>query len=350
MSSTWGQHAAHRVIGGSEPLFMVSSSNLFSSCSLLHMHANASNCPKPQKAMSIYSGSQYWQHMKNSSLTTMISMDCSSQTMWWRIFVRLWMHCGQNWLQALAIVYTYQHCSLILVSILCHHCSISLTMLLCRLHQKLDLHMKKPESYQCLYYFTYPSDPYSTYKCYCCKPFSAKYSGQWPTQYLPPQHNAGLHHHQEVSHQHIASRNTWEHLLSNFWPAWNPSKYCRWVLPSVCYLCLTRATVSVYTGYHSSGLLEKASKTRICFNFSSKSPSLHHDERNAHHSVLQILGLKPCSLVPNLMADECTVSNFMKINTADQAHQKASTIVNMTKIKQHIHCPEIPVCLYLLYR
>ena len=259
----------------------ISSSNLFSSCSLSCVHANASNHPKPQWVMSIYSGLQYWQHMKNSSLTTMISMDCSSQMMWWRIFVRLWMHAGQNWLQALAKVYTYQHCSLILISILCHHCSILLMMLLCRLHQKPDLHMKKPESYQCSYYFTCPSDPYSTHKCYCCKLFGAKYSGQRPMQYLPPQHNASLHHCWEVSHQHIASRNTQEHSPSNFWPAQNPSKYHRWVLPSVCYLCLTRATISVYTRHRSSGLLEKASKTRICFNFSSKSLSLHHDERNA---------------------------------------------------------------------
>ena len=280
----------------------------------------------------------------------MILMDCSSQMMWWRIFVRLWMHAGQNWLQALAKVYTYQHCSLILVSILCHHCSISLMMLLCRLHQKPNLHMKKPESYQCSYYFTCPSNPYSTYKYYCCKLFSAKYSGQQPTWYLPPWHNAGLHHCQEVSHQHIASRNMWEHLPSNFWPAWNPSKYHRWVSPSVCYLCLTRATVSGYTRHRSLGLLEKTSKTRICFNFSSKSPSLHHDERNAHCSVLQILRLRLYSLVPNSMADEHTVSNFTKINMADRACQKASTIVNMMKIKQHIRHYEILVCLYLLYR
>lgn len=289
----------------------ISSSSLFSSCSLSCVHANALNHSKPQWVIPIYSGLQYWQHMKNSSLTMMISMDCSSQTM-------------------------------------C--CSISLTMLLCRLHQKPDLHMKKPESYQCSYYFTCPSNLYSTHKCYCCKLFGAKYSGQWPMQYLPPWHNAGLHHCWEVSHQHIASRNTWEHLPSNFWPAQNPSKYCRWVFLSVCYLCLTRATVSVYTMHHSLGLLEKGSKTRICFNFSSKSLSLHHDERNAHCFVLQILRLKLYLLVPNLMADEHMVSNFMKINMADWACQKASTIVNMTKIKQHIHYSEIPVCLYLLYR
>ena len=47
------------------------------------------------------------------------------------------------------------------------------------------------------------------------------------------------------------------------------------------------------------------------------------------------------------MAEERTVSNFMKINMADWARQKVSTIVNMTKIKQHIRRSEIPVCLPL---
>ena len=80
------------------------------------------------------------------------------------------------------------------------------------------------------------------------------------------------------------------------------------------------------------------------------SPSLFTMMREMLVTVLQILGLKLYSLVPNLMAEEHTVSNFMKINTANQARQKASTIVNMTKIKQHICHSEIPVCLYLLYR
>ena len=47
------------------------------------------------------------------------------------------------------------------------------------------------------------------------------------------------------------------------------------------------------------------------------------------------------------MAEEHTVSNFTKINMADWAHQKASTIVNMMKIKQYICHSEILVCLPL---
>jgi hypothetical protein len=42
------------------------------------------------------------------------------------------------------------------------------------------------------------------------------------------------------------------------------------------------------------------------------------------------------SVVPNSMVEERTVSNFTKINSADRANQKASTIVNITKVKQHI--------------
>jgi hypothetical protein len=36
------------------------------------------------------------------------------------------------------------------------------------------------------------------------------------------------------------------------------------------------------------------------------------------------------------MAEERTVSNFTKINTPDCANQKAGTIINITKVKQHI--------------
>ena len=50
----------------------------------------------------------------------------------------------------------------------------------------------------------------------------------------------------------------------------------------------------------------------------------------------QVLGLKLFSLVPNSMVEERTVSNFTKLNSADRANQKASTIVNTTKVKQHI--------------
>ena len=47
------------------------------------------------------------------------------------------------------------------------------------------------------------------------------------------------------------------------------------------------------------------------------------------------------------MAKERMVFNFTKINMVDQAHQKASTIINIIKIKQHICHSEILVCLPL---
>jgi hypothetical protein len=36
------------------------------------------------------------------------------------------------------------------------------------------------------------------------------------------------------------------------------------------------------------------------------------------------------------MAEERTVSTFTKINAAERAAQKADTIVNITKVKQHL--------------
>ena len=47
------------------------------------------------------------------------------------------------------------------------------------------------------------------------------------------------------------------------------------------------------------------------------------------------------------MVEERTVSNFTKINSADRANQKASTIVNITKVKQHIRRAPSTVCILL---
>jgi hypothetical protein len=43
------------------------------------------------------------------------------------------------------------------------------------------------------------------------------------------------------------------------------------------------------------------------------------------------------------MADERTVSNFTKINSANRARQKASTIVDMTQIGQALRRDKIKV-------
>jgi len=52
--------------------------------------------------------------------------------------------------------------------------------------------------------------------------------------------------------------------------------------------------------------------------------------------VRQVLGVKLYSVVPNSMAEERTVSTFTKLNSAERAAQKADTIVNITKVKQHL--------------
>lgn len=52
--------------------------------------------------------------------------------------------------------------------------------------------------------------------------------------------------------------------------------------------------------------------------------------------IHQVLGVKLYSVVPNSMAEERTVSTFTKLNSADRAAQKADTIVNITKVKQHL--------------
>jgi hypothetical protein len=52
--------------------------------------------------------------------------------------------------------------------------------------------------------------------------------------------------------------------------------------------------------------------------------------------IHQVLGVKLYSVVPNSMAEERTVSIFIKLNSAEHAAQKADTIVNITKVKQHL--------------
>ena len=52
--------------------------------------------------------------------------------------------------------------------------------------------------------------------------------------------------------------------------------------------------------------------------------------------IRQVLGVKLYSVVPNSMAEERTVSTFTKLNSAERAAQKADTIVNITKVKQHL--------------
>ncbi|KDQ16586.1 hypothetical protein BOTBODRAFT_107033 [Botryobasidium botryosum FD-172 SS1] len=52
-------------------------------------------------------------------------------------------------------------------------------------------------------------------------------------------------------------------------------------------------------------------------------------------SILALLAIKLFSLVPNSMAEERTVSTFTRLNTKARACQKASTIVQMTRIQQH---------------
>lgn len=61
----------------------------------------------------------------------------------------------------------------------------------------------------------------------------------------------------------------------------------------------------------------------------------------------QILGVKLYSVVPNSMAEERTVSTFTKLNSAERAAQKADTIVNITKVKQHLRRRTTKVCHHL---
>ncbi|KAG9080195.1 hypothetical protein FRC06_006962 [Ceratobasidium sp. 370] len=54
-----------------------------------------------------------------------------------------------------------------------------------------------------------------------------------------------------------------------------------------------------------------------------------------HAQLLAYLATKLYLVVPNLMAEERTVSCFMKLNTRDHSCQKTDTLVFMTQIKQH---------------
>lgn len=62
--------------------------------------------------------------------------------------------------------------------------------------------------------------------------------------------------------------------------------------------------------------------------------SLEHPLMRIH----QVLGVKLYSVVPNSMAEERTVFTFTKLNSAERAAQKADTIVNIAKVKQHNQC------------
>ena len=68
--------------------------------------------------------------------------------------------------------------------------------------------------------------------------------------------------------------------------------------------------------------------------------------------VCQVLGVKLYSVVPNSMAEERTVSTFTKLNSAERAAQKADTIVNITKVKQHLRrrTTKVRALSYTIYR
>ena len=54
------------------------------------------------------------------------------------------------------------------------------------------------------------------------------------------------------------------------------------------------------------------------------------------NQFLQVLALKLFSMVLNSMVEEHTISNFTKLKSTNHVNQKASTIVNTTKVKQHM--------------
>ncbi|KAJ7872266.1 hypothetical protein B0H14DRAFT_3565755 [Mycena olivaceomarginata] len=53
-------------------------------------------------------------------------------------------------------------------------------------------------------------------------------------------------------------------------------------------------------------------------------------------SILAFVAIKIFSILGNSMPEERTVSRFTRINSKDRANQDASTIVNQTKIYQHL--------------
>ncbi|THH07565.1 hypothetical protein EW146_g9280 [Bondarzewia mesenterica] len=74
------------------------------------------------------------------------------------------------------------------------------------------------------------------------------------------------------------------------------------------------------------------------FNQQMLSSPMEYWKRLSHHnlaSLLAYIAIRLFSLCPNSMAEERTVSNFTKLNLANRNRQKASTLVHMTRIKQH---------------
>ncbi|EUC67579.1 DUF659 family protein, partial [Rhizoctonia solani AG-3 Rhs1AP] len=63
--------------------------------------------------------------------------------------------------------------------------------------------------------------------------------------------------------------------------------------------------------------------------------SRHHDS-----DILGYLALKLCKILPNSIAEERAVSNITKLNAPGRARQKASTLVQMTQIRQHFQQEE----------
>ncbi|KAF8602259.1 hypothetical protein BDV93DRAFT_444591 [Ceratobasidium sp. AG-I] len=58
--------------------------------------------------------------------------------------------------------------------------------------------------------------------------------------------------------------------------------------------------------------------------------------KNSGSSFLAPVAVKLFSLVSNSMAEERTVSCFTKLNSSDRSRQKVSTLVHMTRIRQHL--------------
>ncbi|KAF8593834.1 hypothetical protein BDV93DRAFT_460199, partial [Ceratobasidium sp. AG-I] len=78
---------------------------------------------------------------------------------------------------------------------------------------------------------------------------------------------------------------------------------------------------------------------------------LKHWKKLAKHPDATFLGplaVKIYSVVPNSMAEERTVSCFTKLNSKDRSAQKISTLVHMTRIRQHLmrnRGASKPVCI-----
>ncbi|KAG8776331.1 hypothetical protein FRC12_000974 [Ceratobasidium sp. 428] len=59
-------------------------------------------------------------------------------------------------------------------------------------------------------------------------------------------------------------------------------------------------------------------------------------EKHPDANLLAPVAIKLFSLVPNSMAEERTVSCFTKLNAKDRSRHKVSTLVHMTRIRQHL--------------